>query len=149
MCKNLKGVIYIGVLCLIANVSNAAEGARGGSVIANSDNPITISYALQIAISFLAVIGFILILAWLIRRTGRFGVQNNKILKVIASMSLGMREKILLIEVEGVNIVVGIAPGHIRTLHVYEKNINADQKDNNYPNKEGAGFKHIMAKYLK
>jgi flagellar protein FliO/FliZ len=149
MHKNIKFIFFIVVLCLIENMATAADLARGGANIANADNPVSLSYALQILVSFLAVIGFILLLAWLMRRTGRFGVENNKILKVIASMSLGMREKILLIEVEGVNIVVGIAPGHIRTLHVYEKNTNIENKIDKKPSEESGAFKQIMAKYLK
>ena len=146
---NLQGCICVILLSLIANAATAADLTQGGAHIVNPDNPVSISYALQIVVSFVAVIGFILLLAWLMRRTGRFGVENNNILKVISSMSLGMREKILLIEVEGVNIVVGIAPGHIRTLHVYEKNKNSEHQDERKASKDGGGFKQIMAKYLK
>ena len=112
------------------------------------ENPLSLSYVIQILISFLAVVIFIFLLAWLMRKTGRFGSGSGQTIKIISSMSLGMREKIMILNVGGENIVVGIAPGQIRTLHVLnsEIDINKQDEENNINRR---GFKQLLDKLSK
>lgn len=149
MLKIMRCIAAASAMWLVTRPALSAEIARGSAHIAAADNPVSISYALQILVSFLVVIGLILALAWLMRRTGRFGAENTRILKIIDSLSLGMREKIILVEVNDINIVVGIAPGHIRALHVFERNMNKPVKENISPRNETHGFKQIMSRFLK
>ena len=113
--------------------------------IAGAENPISFPYILQIFGSFIAVVAFILFLAWLMKKTGRFSASGNRNIKIISSMSLGMREKIVVVNVEGVNIVVGVAPGQIRTLHVSPGTV----QDDAVSGESGEGFGRIMSKFLK
>lgn len=149
MFKIIRCIAAASAMWLVTGSAVSAEVARGSAHVATADNPVSISYALQILVSFLVVIGLILALAWLMRRTGRFGSKNTRILKIVDSLSLGMREKIILVEVNDINIVVGIAPGHIRALHVFEGNMNKQVKDNITPRNEEHGFKQLMSKFLK
>lgn len=64
-------------------------------------------------------------------------------------MSLGMREKILVIEVGGENIVVGVAPGQIRTLHVLDGNTELTNKADIKSRTENRGFKQLIDKFSK
>jgi len=64
-------------------------------------------------------------------------------------MSLGMREKILVIEVGGENIVVGVAPGQIRTLHVLDSNAELANKNDVKSHSENRGFKQFIDKFSK
>ena len=64
-------------------------------------------------------------------------------------MSLGMREKILVIEVGGANIVVGVAPGQIRTLHVLDGDAELTKKSDVNGHIENRGFKQIIDKFSK
>ena len=123
--------------------------AKQGSDLGSVDSPMTLSYVAQILISFLVVIGFIFVMAWLMRRSGRFGHGSGQVIKIISSMSLGMREKILVIEVGGVNIVVGVAPGQIRTLHVLDGNSEISNKDDANSHVENRGFKQLIDKFSK
>ena len=122
---------------------------KHGPRIVSADSPISISYLLQILFSFVVVIGFILVMAWLLRRTGHLGRSDGQVIKIISSMSLGMREKILVLEVGKTNIVVGVAPGQVRTLHVIEGDININNKGdlNNYS--EQRGFRQLIQKLSK
>ena len=142
--------IVVGCAAFIkAEAVLAAESAGLNSHFTAAASPISASYAVQILFSFLAVIGFILLLAWLMRKTGRYGAGGDQALKVISSMSLGMREKILLIEVEGVAIVVGVAPGQVRTLHVFEEGANRKVRaDVKHYGMNGV-FSQLMAKFAK
>lgn len=84
---------------------------------------------MQILVRFVVVIGFILVMAWLPRRTGHLGRGDGQAIKIIFSMSLGMRVKILVPEIGKSNIVVGVAPGQNRTLHVIEDDIDINKKE--------------------
>jgi len=108
------------------------------------DNPVGSHYILQIATSFIAVVAFILLLAWLMKKTGRFGTTNNANIEIISSLSLGIREKIVLVKVNDVNIVVGVSPGQIRTLHVLTGTLQ-DAAINN----DNDGFGRLIGKFLK
>lgn len=72
---------------------------------------------LHLSLSLVAVIGLIFLAGWLSRklqggRTGR-GARRLRCLEVL---SLGPRERVLLLEVEGRRLVVGSGAGGLRTL---------------------------------
>jgi len=134
------------VLCLLPMASMAADVAANNHHATLADSPVTFSYILQILASFVAVILFILLLAWLMRKTGKYGSANSKSFKIISSMSLGMREKILLVDVEGVSILLGVAPGQIRTLHVLGRTQARGEAEMQM---DGGGFERIISKFLK
>lgn len=133
-------LLVMPILAVAADVTTSNHHAVG------SENPISLSNVMQILASFVAVIVFIFFTAWLVRKTGRFSISNNKSIRVISSMSLGMREKIVLISVEDVNIVVGVAPGQIRTLHVLGK---GPEKSGSDVNKDSDMFGRIMGSFSK
>ena len=135
-------------LLMIPNISVADTLSKPAANLPGMENPMSVSYVIQILISFLIVISFIFFLAWLMRRTGRFGYGNKQTIKIKSSMSLGMREKILLIEVGGANIVVGVAPGQVRTLHVLDGMAEVNETDVN-SRVENKGFKQIIEKFSK
>lgn len=68
----------------------------------------------------LGVVGLIIGLAWLSKI---FGVNNliaHKDIKAIAQIPLGQREKAVLIDVYGKKILLGVSPGNVNTLHVFD-----------------------------
>lgn len=146
MHSTIRKVLSWFTLLLLPAVTVAADISSNNHHIAGSDNPIGFSYVLQIIASFVAVIAFIIMLGWLMRKTGRFGAANNKTFRIVSSMSLGMREKIVLINVEGVNIVVGVAPGQIRTLHVLG---NIPDKEDADRTKDSDRFGRIIENFMK
>lgn len=46
---------------------------------------------------------------------------NNNAIKVVSVMALGARERLALVEVGGQQILLGITPSAIRTLHVFDE----------------------------
>lgn len=61
--------------------------------------------------------------AWLMKRYGNIKVGAQGRMKIIGALSLGTRERVVLLEVGNKQLVVGIAPGHITTLHVLDEPI--------------------------
>ncbi|WP_442915212.1 flagellar biosynthetic protein FliO [Marinobacter sp. SS21] len=75
----------------------------------------------SLGLGLLFVIGMIFLCAWLVRRMSGLTGMNNQLMKVVSVMNLGARERIALIEVGDQQILVGITPSTIRTLHVFEE----------------------------
>lgn len=70
------------------------------------------------AIGLVLVLGLIALLAWGLRRFGRVPAGGRGMVQVLGGVSLGNRERAMLLSVDGVRLLVGVSPGQVRTLHV-------------------------------
>ena len=71
--------------------------------------------------SLLLIIGLILGLGWLAKRMpGMKRGANAAQLKVVASVALGPRERAVVLDVGGQQLLVGVGQGGVRTLHTLE-----------------------------
>jgi flagellar protein FliO/FliZ len=108
------------ILLLVPFSANAAELARP----AFSPPPPAVSSGsiVQITSSLFLVLAVIVLVAWLLKRVNvtRLGPGNQ--LKVLGSVAIGQRERIMLVEVSDTWLVVGVGPGQIRNLHTLRKN---------------------------
>jgi len=77
--------------------------------------------ALNMAMGLVVVIALILGLAWVLKKYGRLPSHNLVDMKVLGGLSLGTREKAILIEVDNKRLLVGVTPGHIQTLYVLDQ----------------------------
>lgn len=66
----------------------------------------------------MAIIVLILALAWLFKRFGQGGFLQNQHMRVVATLPLGTREKAILVEVGEQQLLLGVTPTSINTLHV-------------------------------
>jgi flagellar protein FliO/FliZ len=103
----------IGMRAALADVglpfAAPAAAAASTSSGANGIGHVT----LALAVVLLAIFGF----AWLARRLrgiGR-GVRGN--IEVLGDLALGPKERAVLLRVGGAVLLVGVAPGQVRTLH--------------------------------
>ena len=73
---------------------------------------------LQAGLGMLMVLGLIFACAWLARRFGlqRFG-GGGQVVKVVSSASVGQRERVVVVEVSGTWLVLGVTSSQINTLH--------------------------------
>ncbi|MGH8515916.1 MAG: flagellar biosynthetic protein FliO [Panacagrimonas sp.] len=71
----------------------------------------------QMVLSLIAVVGIILGLAWMTRRMQvmRGGAAGSE-LRVRATLAVGLKERVVLIEVRGEPLLIGVAPGQITLL---------------------------------
>lgn len=81
---------------------------------------------LQTTLGLLVVLAVIGGAAWAFKRFGNFqtGVQGK--LKIVGGISLGSRERVVLLQVGDTQLVVGVAPGQIQTLHVLDTPLPVD-----------------------
>jgi flagellar protein FliO/FliZ len=73
----------------------------------------------RVLISLLGVVALIFFVGWLSRRAQVRVRPGGRKIRVIESMPVGIKEKVMLLEVGGTQILVGASPtGGLRTLHV-------------------------------
>jgi flagellar protein FliO/FliZ len=81
----------------------------------------------QVTLSLLLVLAAVFAAAWLVRRLKTFGRFGSGPIEVIADVSLGAKERAVLVQVGGKQLLLGVAPGRVSTLHVLEEPIAAEQ----------------------
>lgn len=78
----------------------------------------------QMLLGLLLVIGLIFMLAWLLRRVQQIGPRGNQVIKLIASQALGPRDRLVLVQVGGEQILLGLTAGRITPLHVLKEPVH-------------------------
>lgn len=110
--------VVMAVTAIPAMAEPAAPKAElGGAVRA----PDTLSTLVSLGLGLLAVIAIIYGCAWLVRRMNGLTGMNNSAIKVVSVMALGSRERIAVVDVAGQQLLLGITPGTISTLHVFDE----------------------------
>lgn len=86
-------------------LSSSGTGSVGGALVA-----------------LLLVVGLILALAWLARRLPGMGAATgNRNLKLVGSLSIGPRERVVVVDVGGTQLLLSTGAGGTRTLHTLEQ----------------------------
>ena len=66
------------------------------------------------------VLGIFFLCVWGVRKLGGLTLGGAEKMRVVGGVSLGMREKVILLQVGKKQLVLGVTPGRIDTLHVLE-----------------------------
>lgn len=75
---------------------------------------------IQWTVGLVLVILLILVSAWMLRRLNPLSLAHGNRLRVLAGISLGPRERVVLLQVGQKQLLLGVAPGRVETLHVLE-----------------------------
>ncbi len=84
-------------------------------------------HLLNVTLGLVAIIGLIFVLSAFVKRFGSGTFSANSQLKILSSMPLGTRERIVLIDAGGQQLLLGITPTSINTLHVFTDPIVIDK----------------------
>lgn len=85
-------------------------------------------HLVNVALGLIAIIALIYALSQFVKRFGGGTFSGNSQLKILSSMPLGTRERIVLIDAGGQQLLLGITPTNINTLHVFTDPIVVDNK---------------------
>lgn len=66
------------------------------------------------------VVVLIIGLGWLMKRVGHFPAAGKGMVRILGGVSLGPREKAVVIEAGNRKLLVGVAPGRVQTLCVLD-----------------------------
>jgi flagellar protein FliO/FliZ len=86
-------------------------------------------YLVQVLGSLLFVFACLVVLVYLLRRFNGVRAGSGSVLRVLGSASVGQREKVVLIDAGGEQILLGVAAGSVRTLHVFDEPVVAAGAD--------------------
>jgi flagellar protein FliO/FliZ len=75
---------------------------------------------LRVILSLAAIIGMILVAGWFTRRMQRRPGGGGRRIRCVESFAVGTRDRLLLLDADGKRLLVGMGPGGMRTLHVYD-----------------------------
>ena len=106
-----------GLTCCAAQVCAAA------AVVAPAPSP---AGMLQVTFGLLVVVALLFAVAWSMKKMGAGKFAAAGAVKVVGGVSVGNRERILVVEVADQWIVVGIAPGSITALSTMPKQIGVE-----------------------
>jgi len=94
------------------------------SVLAQQDSgnlavvePMSSPYLMKLTGGLLLVVLIIFGLAWLMKRFNLSQHSQDGLIKIIAGLHLGTRDRIVLLQVGEEQILLGLSPGRIRKLH--------------------------------
>lgn len=101
------------------NWTPASAGVTSQAAVPSA-SPATLPGPFHMAGSLFVVIAVIFVAAFLLRRVQglRGAGQGGVVIK--GGLQVGARERVLLIEAQGRRVLVGVAPGSVRALHVFE-----------------------------
>ena len=114
----------------------ATAAAPTGSAVVTA-NPLTVLLGL------FAIVGLILLLAWLARRLNGVSTFNNSgTMRVVSSLAVGPRERVMVIDVAGEQFLIGVAQGSVNGIHHFSDPVIQ-------ANTTRGGFQKTLAQMLK
>jgi flagellar protein FliO/FliZ len=133
--------------------SPAAPAARpfAAPTVTTSAAPSGIASLGQVTLALGLVLAFIFVAAWLMRRMRGFGKTGTGTLDVIADLAVGQKERAVLIRVGTTQILIGVAPGRVTTLHVLPEPVALPPARSSTPGAPGddrPNFKSLLMKSL-
>jgi flagellar protein FliO/FliZ len=119
-------VLLLGNFRLV-NAEEIADKSQPGHII---------SYAsvVQWGFALIVVLAIFMLFIWLLRKTGSLNYSGKNQLAIISGLSLGMREKLVLIKVGEKQLLLGVTPGRVDKLLELEGDARLFQ------NQEAAGL---------
>jgi flagellar protein FliO/FliZ len=116
-----------GTFCL-ATVSLAFSGvlnaeSTDSTWLAAPGSGVSAAYLAQLVIGLILVVLLIMALAYIMRRVNGGGHRLGTHFRVVSGISLGSRERMILVQVGETQLLVGVAPGRVQTLLVLDEPI--------------------------
>ena len=96
--------------------------------------------------TLLLVLGLIIGLGWLLKRLPGSGFRPAEGMKLVASLNVGARERLVVVEVNGQQLLLGVTAGGINTLHVLPEPLPATPPPNL---KQLPNFAQVLAQQLR
>ena len=114
----VKNVCILNISFMLLPINVFAAQEKNPTII-NTD-PMSGSYLFQLILGLIVVLICIVALAWFAKRMNRLQSSTGSMLKIIGGLSMGSRERIILLQVGSEQLLIGVSPGRINKLHVLE-----------------------------
>lgn len=101
----------LAVLLVVSLPLQAAETAASPPASSSIFSLLQVLFGLGIVLAAIAAT------AWLLKRIGPGQTSAASALRVVGGVAVGPRERVVLVDVGDTRLVIGVAPGHVSTLH--------------------------------
>lgn len=115
--KQLKAVSSL-VLWLVVSANAIAQPAPASATT-------TAGNFFQVLLGLIVVLALMAAAAWSLKKFGVTNLAGNAPVKIVGGVSVGNRERVVVIEVADQWIVVGVAPGQVNALSTMPRQENA------------------------
>ena len=113
-------LFHLVIVALLAGLSSPGFGAESNDVVVGIEGASLWQPALRMVLSLAAVLAVLAACAWFatkLRNGSRF---KTGLIEIVSGISLGGREKVVLLKVANEKVLVGISPAGMRALHVLQ-----------------------------
>jgi flagellar protein FliO/FliZ len=111
--------LFAAGLCSSATV--AEEATRSAARLGVSSTPQVLEAVAGLAV----VLALIVVLGWAVRRFAHLPGAGKGLIRVLGGVTLGSRERAVVVAVGGTRLLLGVAPGQVRMLHVLPREESA------------------------
>lgn len=110
--------IFLGICAFFIYPVAFAEDKPAPTLLTNNNLPSTSGSIFTMLFGLCVVLGIMAGIAWLIKRSGLTNTNNRNGLqmKVVGGISIGTRERVIVVEVDNQWLVLGVTPSTINTL---------------------------------
>jgi len=137
---------YLLMICqLFASRLYAITEDKDKPQLSTVTDPVSMGDFAQVFLGLLFVVIAILAMAWFIKRSGFVNTRASGALKIIGGISLTQRERILLVQVGEKQLLLGVAPGRITTLHELEEKVEEGTSNDG----DGESFAKKLQSYMR
>ncbi len=109
--------MFCSALIVLSELALSAEPSIVGS---KSVEPVSMANLTQWTVGLIFVLLMILLVAWSVKRFTSLGTSPKGNLRVLSGISLGNREKAVLIKAGNHHLLLGVSPGRVVNLHTFE-----------------------------
>jgi flagellar protein FliO/FliZ len=103
----------------------------------------------QMIVGLVIVLGILLGGAWLLRRFVSLPATANSPLKIVTGLSLSPRDRLVVIQVGERQLLLGLSPGRISTLHVLEQPLDPNATPESSLSQLGQRFGAMLQNQMK
>ena len=132
------------LLMCIPTMALAETGA--GETLPSTADLFSWSYLGQVIASLALVIGLLFGALWIMRRVNGVGQAVGGQMRVVSSLGLGQRGRAVLVSVGDQQILLGVAPGRVAALHVFDEPAVAQDITPATPLKFSDVWQNVMGK---
>lgn len=100
----------------------------------------------EVTLALVVVLLAVFVFAWIVRRVRGMGNRVGTAIDVLAEVPLGQKERAVLLKVGQTQILLGVAPGRVNTLHVLAEPLDLSKPTT--PATASTSFKDVLMRSL-
>ncbi|MFT3931524.1 MAG: flagellar biosynthetic protein FliO [Spongiibacteraceae bacterium] len=124
MNKSTASKIFLSTLSPLAFAASSLAFAADSAASA----PVAV-HPLNLILGLLFLLAIVVAGWWLVQRAGGLQIKSGSGMRIVTAISVGPRERVVLIEIAGEQMLLGVAPGRVNLLHRFEQPVMAASSD--------------------